>query len=79
MIYQYIKDSNKDSRSQRRCQDKEKWKALEEGWLKMNCGGAFDPIDKMAGVGVVIRNCEGRIMDGKIADSMLQVHFRLRL
>ena len=38
-FYQYKKGCNKDNKCERKSQDKEKWKAPEEGWVKMNCDG----------------------------------------
>ena len=39
-----------------------KWMAPEEGWIKLNCDGAFDVGSKVAGSGVIARNSEGRFV-----------------
>ena len=44
--YQYNKKMDIESRRLERSQNKEKWVALEEDWLKLNCDGAFDSVGK---------------------------------
>ena len=55
----------------------ENWKAPEEGWYKINCDGGFKKESDEAGIGVVMRNAEGKLVDGyygKVkADSVLVV------
>ncbi|XWS28633.1 hypothetical protein CRYUN_Cryun25bG0087700 [Craigia yunnanensis] len=66
----------KEEKNNERVLNKEKWCAPEVGWVKINCDGAFGPVDKKTGTRVVIRDSEGRTMDGAccrfLADCALQ-------
>ena len=42
----------------------ENWKAPGEGWYKINCDGGFKKESDEAGIGVVVRNAEGKLVDG---------------
>ena len=42
----------------------ERWSKLEVGWLKVNCDGALDLKTKVAGAGVIVRDCNGVGVDG---------------
>ena len=59
--------------------NKEKWCKLTIGWLKVNCDGAWDRKTKRAGSGVIVRNTEGKVVDGRgkrrMADSVLMAEF----
>ncbi|EEE64789.1 hypothetical protein OsJ_19645 [Oryza sativa Japonica Group] len=41
---------------------KSKWQPPPEGWAKINVDGAFDQGDGRCGIGVVIRDCLGRVL-----------------
>ena len=43
---------------------KDVWKRLENGGLKVNCDGAFDHNSFDAESGVVVRDCNGEVVDG---------------
>ena len=43
----------------------EKWDAPEDGWLKINCDGAFDQNSMVAGLGVDVRNSDGMLVEGR--------------
>ena len=53
----------------------DKWEAPKEGWYKINCVGGFKKKSDEAGIGVVVRNAEGKLVDGYCgtvkADSVL--------
>ncbi|OMO70992.1 reverse transcriptase [Corchorus capsularis] len=43
---------------------KQSWQKPEFGWLKINCDGAFIKETHKAGIGVVVRDSGGRLLDG---------------
>ena len=43
----------------------ERWIRSEEGWLKVNSDGAFDSTSMIAGTGIIVRNSNGVVADGK--------------
>ncbi|OMO66427.1 hypothetical protein COLO4_30555 [Corchorus olitorius] len=42
----------------------EKWEAPEPGWVKINCDGAQDSRTRNAGLGIVMRDSQSRIVGG---------------
>ncbi|KAF7813703.1 reverse transcriptase [Senna tora] len=40
------------------------WVPPSKGKLKINCDGAYADLGKVAGVGVIVRNCMGDVVDG---------------
>ncbi|OMO92697.1 hypothetical protein COLO4_17377 [Corchorus olitorius] len=60
------KDVKKISRDEdsRFLENKEKWLAPEEGWLKVNVDGAFDPGTSEGAVGIVARDHNGCLIGG---------------
>ncbi|XWS63309.1 hypothetical protein CRYUN_Cryun06bG0084300 [Craigia yunnanensis] len=44
------------------------WKS--GGWLKINCDGAFDQNSMVAGLGVVVRNGDGMLVEGRNRSSL---------
>ena len=40
------------------------WQASEEGWLKINCDGSYVESGGCAGIGIVVRNDEGKMVHG---------------
>ena len=57
-------EKEKRSRSRRVTDGIEKCCCLEEGWVKVNGDSAFSQKSERAGIGVVIRDDEGALMDG---------------
>ncbi|XWS16885.1 hypothetical protein CRYUN_Cryun33cG0019600 [Craigia yunnanensis] len=53
----------------------ERWLKPVVGWLKVNCDGAMDLKTKVAASGVIVRDCEGVVVDGtnrrRMVDSAL--------
>ena len=45
-------------------QDMVIWKAPEEGWMKINCDKGFKKENGIVGIGVVVRNDSGSLVDG---------------
>ncbi|OMO68571.1 hypothetical protein COLO4_29577 [Corchorus olitorius] len=43
---------------------RQQWEPPEEGWLKMNCDGAFKDAEDDSGIGVVIRNEDAKVVAG---------------
>ncbi|XWS37177.1 hypothetical protein CRYUN_Cryun19dG0020400 [Craigia yunnanensis] len=74
--YQYNKEMNTEGIRIKMSLNMEKWVAPEDGWVKLNCDGAFDVASKKAGIGIVIKNSEADIVDRKncsfIAGNALQ-------
>ena len=62
------KDANKVKNGESINVIEEEWKRPREGWLKVNCDGAFDNGNEVrgkdAGIGVVIRDENGRVVTG---------------
>ena len=63
--HQNINTVDKKDRGRSKDVVKEKWKAPEDGWIKINCNGAFKPSNKIAGTRIVVRNSEGLLIEGK--------------
>ena len=42
----------------------EVWNTLEEGWCKINCDGGYVKENGLVGIGVVVRNDNGILVDG---------------
>ena len=40
------------------------WKVSKEGWLKTNCDRGFIKDERTSRIGVVVRNANGRLIDG---------------
>ena len=68
------KEKEKGARS-----NEKKWCKPSMGWLKVNCDGAWDRKTKRARSGVIVRNTEGKVVDGRgkrrMADSVLIAEF----
>jgi ribonuclease HI len=56
-----VSDSLVAGRKQKTAQEKARWKAPQEGWMKINVDGAFDESSGSGGIGVVIRNYRGEV------------------
>ena len=56
----HIKEGRiQDDMSEQQDKSLAKWSLPEDGWIKINCDGAFDPQTKNAGTGIT----EGRVVD----------------
>ncbi|XWS35022.1 hypothetical protein CRYUN_Cryun21dG0089700 [Craigia yunnanensis] len=42
----------------------ERWIKPEEWWLKVNCDGVLDLKKEVAGSSVIVRDCDGAMVDG---------------
>ncbi|OMO78337.1 hypothetical protein COLO4_24777 [Corchorus olitorius] len=52
--------------------DEPKWIALEEGWMKFIVDGAYDISNQCAGIGIVARNSEGKLIVGVDCQKIVQ-------
>jgi ribonuclease HI len=60
VVYMYPRDREKSKR-QRVASDL-LWSCPETGWMKVNVDGSFDAQQESGGIGVVMRNSEGRVI-----------------
>ena len=51
----------------------------EEEQIKINCDGVFDPNNKSIGTGIIVRNCEGMMVEGANGRLIVASAQKLRL
>ena len=59
-----LTDENGQNKVSGSSKEEVKWRKPEKGWIKINCDGGFKAETRNAGIGVVVRNEEGILIDG---------------
>ena len=76
-FYRLKKDIDKEEKRNKERMGKsvERWEKPEISWLKVNCDGAMDIKSKVATSNVIVRNWQGKLVDGRnrkrVADNAL--------